>query len=614
VTTYLKPEYCWNGTIQKIQEMKDGKTVQIRGIAARAGETSKNGRHYMRGALMRAVNTFFGVPVTVNHAPLTSEQAKQEGLKFDPNMIVGNVTDMVFDEKTDTLNYAADIKKEPYVTLLRQGSPEIRGVSIQADYQRNKCPDCGKEGFEDKGAFESHMAKEHFKHNIKAGPWGIIGRALSLVFGRETPGLSTTVQLAESAIKGFDSLKETVEVEEEKERMSQNKTYGLENKKTVTAPTIKAATPEQKAEFENLIGTPAKIESVTPTQIAPKEPVAKENLKIAEPCSPELKACVDALIADGKEESSAWAICKAKLGEAVTPSKTIVLKEAVAIGKLVFNPKELYVPKGTSPEEYNRIFSETKQQNDSDQIVADTVNEIIDVVSKPMSVTFPEIRIPKDDMSWKETIANLPKDDTSWKEAIANLPKDDTTWKEAIVGLPKDDLTWKETIATLPKDDLSWKEELLKKADAESVNKELMETKALLSKKADSEPLNKELTETKALIVKTTENLAKLEETFTITKKDYEQILNASKTVNAQNKETLEELKKHYAETEAKLKETETKLKVTEEKTAETEKAIKETAVRQDNMEDKLKGQFKGKNKELKHEEPVRGDPMKREN
>lgn len=39
------------------------------------------------------------------------------------------------------------------------------------------------------------------------------------------------------------------------------------------------------------------------------------------PCSPELKSCVDALIADGHDEDSAWAICRSKLGESVNRSR-----------------------------------------------------------------------------------------------------------------------------------------------------------------------------------------------------------------------------------------------------------------------------------------------------
>ena len=39
------------------------------------------------------------------------------------------------------------------------------------------------------------------------------------------------------------------------------------------------------------------------------------------PCSPELKSCVDALIADGHDEGSAWAICRSKLGESVNRSR-----------------------------------------------------------------------------------------------------------------------------------------------------------------------------------------------------------------------------------------------------------------------------------------------------
>jgi chromosome segregation ATPase len=52
--------------------------------------------------------------------------------------------------------------------------------------------------------------------------------------------------------------------------------------------------------------------------IKPTTPTTSDvpvKLQLGEPCSPELKACVDDLIAKGENESSAWAICKSKLEE-----------------------------------------------------------------------------------------------------------------------------------------------------------------------------------------------------------------------------------------------------------------------------------------------------------
>jgi hypothetical protein len=58
-----------------------------------------------------------------------------------------------------------------------------------------------------------------------------------------------------------------------------------------------------------------------------------KTLKIAEPCSPELRACVDDLISQGKDEASAWAICKSQLGESALP-------DLKALAKLMENASE----------------------------------------------------------------------------------------------------------------------------------------------------------------------------------------------------------------------------------------------------------------------------------
>jgi hypothetical protein len=51
---------------------------------------------------------------------------------------------------------------------------------------------------------------------------------------------------------------------------------------------------------------------------------------VGEPCSPELQACVDALIAKGTPASSAWPICKSKLGEK-GPDRLITSKHAMEV-------------------------------------------------------------------------------------------------------------------------------------------------------------------------------------------------------------------------------------------------------------------------------------------
>lgn len=494
-------EFVWNGTIEKIQEMKDGRTVRIKGIAAHGGETSRNGRHYMREALLRAVNTFIGVPLTVNH---------------NDKEIIGNVEEMDYDEGTDTLRYVADVKKEPYVTLIKQRSTEVKGVSIQADYQRDRCPKCKKEGFLDQLAFEAHMAKEHLIRNIKAGPWGIIGRALSLVFGNEIPGLNTTVNIAETAPKGFDSLIETVErFEMSKEKM--NKFPEVKEKhETPTAPETKVAT-EQKIE------------------------PAKATQKIAEPCSPELKACVDALIAQGKPEESAWAICRSKIGE------TVVLKES-KIAPIVWNPInfesfDIIVKEMKDELRAGQTCKQNREINEAFKNVVATLNEIVVEANKPTTIRFPPA--PEDDVSWKlnlkelkESLAILETKLTQeLKRIIEAIPKDDLTWKEILAKLPSDDLTWKETLAKLQPDDLGWKDKF------------------------------KEYDTIKTAVIKADENVLEI-------KKGFDEKMRMLEQENV-------DLKKKQ-----------------EEKSEKQTKETVETNTRLDNLEDKLKPKFKGSEKQ----------------
>ena len=75
------------------------------------------------------------------------------------------------------------------------------------------------------------------------------------------------------------------------------------------------------------------------TDVAQGTAAASDNSKkpletlvddVGEPCSPELRACVDALLAKGTPESSAWPICKSKLGEK-GPDRLITSKHAMEV-------------------------------------------------------------------------------------------------------------------------------------------------------------------------------------------------------------------------------------------------------------------------------------------
>ena len=86
-------------------------TIRIKCVAATADSVSRNNRKYVAEELKRAARTFVGKPVTINH---------------NPNRKVGNVFWCEYEHPN--LECLADIKKEPYVGLLRDHSTKIRGV------------------------------------------------------------------------------------------------------------------------------------------------------------------------------------------------------------------------------------------------------------------------------------------------------------------------------------------------------------------------------------------------------------------------------------------------------------------------------------------------------
>ena len=198
-------------------------TVTITGTAVRKDQVSKNNRKYVEEELQAAARTFIGKPVTINHAPYDKSHPM-----YDGRLVPGNVRWMEYMD-TGEMNFQVDIKKQPYVDMLRNKSIEIQGVSIEADYIANRCNRCGKD-FYSTETFEHHMNHEHFIKNFNYEPRGMIGRALSIVISPEIPGVpNTTINLMEKyqrpQFKGFSQLLETViKTGKEKQNMAKPKT------------------------------------------------------------------------------------------------------------------------------------------------------------------------------------------------------------------------------------------------------------------------------------------------------------------------------------------------------------------------------------------------------
>lgn len=167
--------------------------IRLKIVSAKAGAISKNGRQYVEEALIKSCNTWTGRPICVNH---------------DINAKIGTVELTEFED--NQLEHIAVITKQPYVDLFRNKSKEIKGFSLGANYIYLRCAvsKCNQK-FLSEEEWQTHMAKEHFVKDLPKQPHGILGQEISLVFGREEPGLETSWEIAETT-KGFTKLCETV--------------------------------------------------------------------------------------------------------------------------------------------------------------------------------------------------------------------------------------------------------------------------------------------------------------------------------------------------------------------------------------------------------------------
>jgi len=125
--------------------------VIISGTALKGGAISRNRRKYVEEELPEAAGTYRDrKPVTINH---------------NDDRIVGHTLWGKYNQKTRTVEYAAEVNKQPYVTWLKSKDPRIKGVSVQAGYLHNRCVYCGQKFYSEED-FKGHMITEHQMKNL----------------------------------------------------------------------------------------------------------------------------------------------------------------------------------------------------------------------------------------------------------------------------------------------------------------------------------------------------------------------------------------------------------------------------------------------------------------
>lgn len=211
----IMEKFSWLTKDFKVQKVSD-KSVVLKVKAGKGEAVSKNKRKYLDEEFEKSARTASGQKMDVNH------DKRQVG-----KVHLGDYED-------GELEFVCEVWKEPYVTLLRIKSSEIRGFSIGANYLFNECAVCHKK-FATEEEYFAHMRDEEFIRDGIIVPRGIHfdEYALSIVTGKETPGLDTSYEIMETekrvSEKGFLQLLETIIKEKEKEHMTKKETVKVEN-------------------------------------------------------------------------------------------------------------------------------------------------------------------------------------------------------------------------------------------------------------------------------------------------------------------------------------------------------------------------------------------------
>lgn len=449
-------------------------TIRIKGVALKGDVISKNQRLYIAKELMKSTNTFIGKPINLHH---NSPENKATN--------IGHITWMDWDEKAELLTYEAEITKQPYVNMIRNKSTEIRGVSIQANFLHNRCPDCNTKFYTEED-FRGHMWQNHFK-KVSAVPHGIIGEAITLVLSPEVPGFSgTTVNLAEIQRQETLRLFETViQVEKEREEYMSKLNCGVMPRPSVSVGSVaEVKNPPEKAEPK---AASAEVKEK-------RETLQKQAFEQSGP-----KDDKNFYGWDKATQDDATQIIKTPSLTEVTvkPAETITLKEAKIAGlnEIASTKLRLGEPFAQyenfeacvaanqdkeNPESYcGKIKHETEEivnlKANVKQITA-KLNELVQEVNKPVTFTLPEVKVPQDDLSWKDSIVQIQEqfkaEIEKVSETVKALPQDDLGWKEV---KPYDDAPLREIIEANKYNDASIKELIESSKYNDASIKELIE-------------------------------------------------------------------------------------------------------------------------------------------
>lgn len=546
-------------------------TIRIRGVALKGDIISKNNRMYVAKELAKACNTWIGKPVNINH---------------NNNMNVGHITFM--DYENDLLTYEAEITKQPYVNLLRNKSAEIKGVSIQADYLFNRCIKCG-EKFYDENTFHTHMNREHFiKTDPASTPHGIIGNGLAIVLSPEIPGYSgTSVELAEVwRVKSLQLLETVIKEEKEKEKMNEqlsgkavltpNTPYtinrAVEKKEEKTKVESEEKPPNQQSTQKPLV----KTETPPPTD----PPKAAEKLTLTEIQKPALKEIV---LTEKTETDQVTLKPEGKLTPLTETKTKLSLGEPFA----GYDNFEACVAANSDKENPEAYCGEVKHKAEEYMVAKKQVAELTAKVNELIASVNQPIVTSKVNESWriqtgqlKEALTQLQGEVTKLPEQFNNALK---TITEAVNNLPQDDLGWKEIKIPEPYNDAALKEAIaaIKPYDDAPIKDAIAKVPVYDDK------------ELRGLVTALQKENGELKENVIHQKQDFEaRVASNEKAL----KETTETNSKALLERDEKIKKLQETLDdFQKKKLEETEKLT----ARVDNLEDKLKPEFKGKNTQL---------------
>ena len=626
MNTSIFESFKWLEGINSFKVKDTGqKTIRIKGVAARAGDVSKNGRKYMGEELKKSVSSMVGKWVTVNH---------------DDSKRVGKILDA--DWEDEQLEYLAEIWAEPYVALIRNKSATIRGVSIQAQYRNLECAICGKK-FESQAAWREHMETDEFVKDGLEAPHGIVfeENALSLVLAPETPGLNTTMAIYEMQ-QGFHRLCETVFKNKIKDSQLLDKLIVTNNKlkeehqKTKTSriavtqeqphvavgrgknvntnlteqnaePTADASTEEpEKDEHGCIVGKETwdgeKCVPKQPPETTEQEQGEADHDAVSHEC-PEgehwdesRQQCVLDIVTTEQEhdcpEGEHWSDEQNKcvpdepVAEPTSETrKTPLLQEKIGAFKIEEKAPKLSlgepfagytdfadcVAKNQDKENPEAYCGQIKHEVEGEMwFRTQTTSKLNEVISKLNSA---EVTVPVPSTRWvgyvKQNLAKANANQARIKalrETVRKLPKDDVSWKQI---KPYDDAELREAIANMkPFDDSALKQEIQGLKETSDNNAEVAA---------------KQYGELKELITKKDEDITLLRQAVEI----YDKNAAAKTKVLETRQKSIEEIAKRAEEAE---KETKT-----------LKEQLEQATVRADNLEDKLSkhSDFKGNAKPL---------------